>query len=60
MIESIVLGNGGARHIETLRMLVRAGANVNIADRNRTTPLQLARARGYAQMVAILEEAGAK
>ena len=60
LIESIVLGNGGARHIDTLRMLVRAGANVSIADRNRTTPLQLARARGYAQMVAILEEAGAK
>lgn len=60
LIESIVLGNGGKRHTETLRALVQAGANVNIADRNRMTPLQLARGRGYKEMVQILEKAGAK
>ena len=60
LMESIVLGNGGARHTETLRALVQAGANVNIADRNRVSPLQLARARGYREMVQILEKAGAK
>jgi ankyrin repeat protein len=60
LIESIVLGNGGPRHTETLRALVQAGANVNIADRNRVTPLQLARGRGYYGMVRILEQAGAK
>ena len=60
LIESIVLGNGGTRHVETLRALVRAGANVNLADRNRTTPLQLARSRGFNAMVEILEKAGAK
>jgi len=60
LIESIVLGNGGARHTETLRALVQAGANVNIADRSRLTPLQLARGRGYREMVQILEKAGAK
>ena len=60
LIESIVLGNGGPRHVETLRALVRAGANVNLADRNRTTPLALARLRGYQTMVDILERAGAK
>jgi len=60
LIESIVLGNGGPRHIETLRAIVRAGANVNLADRNGQTPLQLARQRGYKEMMAILEQAGAK
>ena len=60
LIESIVLGNGGPRHVETLRALVRAGANVNLADRNRETPLQLARSRGFKAMVEILEKAGAK
>jgi uncharacterized protein len=60
LIESIVLGQGGPRHVETLRAIVRAGANVNLADRNRQTPLQLARQRGYQAMVAILEQAGAK
>lgn len=60
LIESIVLGQGGPRHVETLRALVSAGANVNLADRNKTTPLQLARARGYKAMVEILEQAGAR
>jgi len=60
LIESIVLGNGGPRHVATLRALVGAGANVNLADRSGTTPLALARARGYRDMVAILERAGAR
>ena len=60
LIESIVLGQGGPRHVETLRAIVRAGANVNLADRNGQTPLQLARSRGFKTMVEILEKAGAK
>jgi len=60
LIESIVLGDGGRNHTETLRALVEAGANVNIADGNGATPLVLARGRGYRDMVAILEKAGAK
>jgi uncharacterized protein len=60
LIESIVLGNGGPRHVETLRVLVKAGANLQLTDRDRRTPLALARARGYTEMVKILLEAGAK
>lgn len=60
LIESIVLGNGGKRHVATLDALVKAGANVNLADRNGATPLTLAKGRGYTDMVAILEKAGAR
>ncbi len=60
LIESIVLGNGGPHHIETLRAIVQAGANVNLADRNGESPLRLARSRRYSAMVEILEKAGAK
>ena len=60
LIESIVLGDGGRNHTETLRALVEAGANVNIPDGSGSTPLKLARDRGYREMVAILEKAGAK
>ena len=60
LIESIVLGNGGPRHTATLKALVDAGANVNLADRGGTTPLALARARGYREMAAILESRGAR
>jgi len=59
LIESIVLGDGGARHQRTLGLLVDAGANTQLADRAGNTPLQLARARGYAAMVGKLKAAGA-
>lgn len=60
LIESIVLGDGGKRHVATLKVLVGAGANVNLADRAGATPLTLAKTRGYVGMVAILEAAGAR
>lgn len=60
LMESIVLGDGGKRHTETLRALVQAGANVNIPDRAGITPLAHARGRGYKEMAQILEKAGAR
>ncbi len=60
LMESIVLGNGGASHTATLRAIVEAGADVNIADRQGQTPLQHARRRGYVEMARILERAGAR
>ena len=60
VIESIVLGDGGTRHVATLKALIDAGANVNLADRSGSTPLALARGRGYREMVALLEKAGAR
>jgi len=60
VIESIVLGDGGARHTAALKALIDAGANPNIADRGGATPLQLARDRGYREMAAILQQAGAR
>ena len=56
LIEAVILGQGGSRHVETVRALVEAGANASIADRNGVTPLEHARRRGYAPMVAIIEK----
>jgi uncharacterized protein len=58
LIEAVILGNGGPRHVETVRALVGAGANAGIADRQGATPVQHARSRGYAEMIKILEGAG--
>ncbi len=60
VIEAIVLGNGGPRHQATLQALIAAGANLQLADRQGNTPLQLARSRGYGAMVQMLEQAGAR
>ena len=60
VIESIVLGDGGKRHQATLEALIKAGANLQLTDRAGNTPLALARQRGYAAMVRMLETAGAR
>lgn len=53
LIESIVLGDGGPRHVRSAKALIAAGASTAIADRAGNTPLMLAKARGYAAMVAL-------
>ncbi|MDX2005237.1 MAG: ankyrin repeat domain-containing protein [Meiothermus sp.] len=60
LIEAIVLGDGGPRHTAVVRALVEAGANVNLGDRSRTSPLALAKQRRFAEMALILEQAGAR
>lgn len=56
LIEAIVLGDGGPRHVATVEALLRAGASRTIADRGGVTPLELARQRGFDAMVDLLEE----
>lgn len=54
LIEAVVLGDGGPDHIKTVRILVDAGADKSIGDRDGVTPLEHAMSRGYAEMVEIL------
>ena len=56
---AIVRGDGGRGSLATVKRLVAAGANVNLADSTGSTPVDLARARGYGEMVAVLQGAGA-
>ena len=60
LLEAIILGDGGERHTEVVRLLVEAGADVNLADGSGSMPLAHARQRGYAEIAAILEKAGAR
>jgi len=55
LMESIVLGDGGPRHVDTLKALLDAGADASLSDRNGVTPLQHAQRRGYLEMVKALE-----
>jgi len=57
LIEAVILGDGGPRHTQTVRALLEAGADPRISDRNGSTPLQLAQARGYTDMVSLLQSA---
>jgi ankyrin repeat protein len=60
LIEAIVLGDGGPRHVATVQVLLDGGADVRIADRAGRTPLALATERGYAPMQSALRAAGAR
>ena len=61
LLEAIILGDGGPRHTQVVRLLVEAGANVNLADGQEATPLAHAEKRGSsAKIVAILKGAGAR
>lgn len=57
VIESIVLGDGGPRHQATLQALIDAKANLQLKDGQGLTPLELAKARGYTEMIRMLEAA---
>jgi uncharacterized protein len=54
LIEAVVLGNGGAAHSAVVTALARAGADVNLTDRQGMTALAHAEARGYAGMARVL------
>jgi len=60
LLEAVVLGNGSAKYVAVVDALVKAGADVNIADRHGTTALGHARSRGYSQIARILENAGGR
>ena len=60
LLEAVILGYGGAAHTEIVRLLVEAGAGVNIADRDGVTPLAHAKKSGYSGMIRILSAAGAR
>jgi uncharacterized protein len=60
LLEAIILGDGGLRHSEVVRLLVEAGANVNLADGQGVTPLAHARRKGQVTVIQILESAGAQ
>ena len=54
MLEAVILGDGGPRHQEIVRILLAAGANRSIGDKDGVTPLQHAQRKGYRELAAIL------
>jgi ankyrin repeat protein len=58
--EAIILGDGGQRHTEVVRMLVEAGADVNLPDKEGVSPLAHAKKRSFTNIIKILENSGAK
>jgi ankyrin repeat protein len=60
LIEAVVLGDGGPRHVASAEALLKAKANPNIADRSGVTPLVHAERRGFTRMAEVIRAAGGK
>ncbi|MDE2603563.1 MAG: ankyrin repeat domain-containing protein [Bradyrhizobium sp.] len=60
LLEAVILGDGGERHQGIVDLLVKAGADVNLADGAGVTPLQHARLGGHKEIAAILLAAKAR
>jgi ankyrin repeat protein len=54
LLEAAILGDGGPRHQEIVRILVAAGADRSIADKHGVTALQHAQRKGYREIAAVL------
>jgi ankyrin repeat protein len=59
LMEAVIFGDGGERTIATVQALLDGGAKARFADWQGTTPLRLARQRGYDAVAALLVAAGA-
>jgi ankyrin repeat protein len=54
LLEAVILGDGGPDHQKVVAALVAAGADRTIEDRNGTTALEHARAKGQTEVVRLL------
>lgn len=60
LLEAIILGNGEPKYQHVVELLLKAGADPNLADKDGITPLQHARSREYREIEKRLLAAGAK
>jgi uncharacterized protein len=55
LIETIILGDGGPERQELVELLLKHGAKPGMPDKWGVPPVELARERGYTEIVSILE-----
>lgn len=60
LLEIVILGDGGPRHVEVTKLVLAAGANPNIADKDGASPLRHARQRNQREVAALIEAAGGR
>ncbi len=60
LLEAVILGDGGTAHQEIVRIVLRAGADPNIADKDGVTPLAHARRRGFPELARLIAAYGGK
>ena len=59
LLEAVILGDGSAMYAEIVSILLTAGADPSIPDKDGVTALEHARASGYDDIVRLLSAATA-
>lgn len=60
LLEIVILGDGGPRHVEVTKLVLAAGADPNIADKDGVSPLTHARRKGQGEVARLIMEAGGR
>ncbi|MFC5421786.1 ankyrin repeat domain-containing protein [Bosea eneae] len=60
LLEIVILGDGGPRHQQVAQLVLDAGADPNLADRDGISPLQHARKRGQSEVARLIAAAGGR
>jgi uncharacterized protein len=60
LLEIVILGNGGSRHVEVAKLVLATGADPNIADKDGVSPLAHAKRKGQTQIARLIEAAGGR
>ncbi len=60
LLEIVILGDGGPRHQEVAKLVLAAGADPSLADKDGVTPLAHARQKGQRAVAALIEQAGGR
>lgn len=60
LLEAVILGGGGETYQKIVGLLLQAGADTGIGDKEGVTALEHAKSRGYTEILRLLEKADAK
>lgn len=60
LLEIVILGDGGSRHQQVAKLVLDAGANPNLADKDGVSPLAHARKRGQNEVARLIAAAGGR
>jgi ankyrin repeat protein len=60
LLEIVILGDGGPRHAETAKLVLAAGADPNLADKDGVSPLRHALNKGQREVARLIEAAGGR
>jgi len=60
LLEIVILGDGGPRHAEVTKLVLAAGADPNIADKDGISPLAHARQKGQTEIARLIAAAAGR